>query len=120
MPIYTFENPKTGEVIEVIQKMSDPHAYIDEVGVEWRRVWHSPNASIDAEMDGSKESFLKHISNKKGTYGDVMDASREASEARVKKYGRDPVKEKYFKEYSKKRNGMKHKQDPSGNNDVTL
>ena len=119
MPIYTFENPKTGEVKEVLQRMQDAHEYKEE-GDVWRRVWTSPNASTDAEIDGSKENFLKHISNKHGTYGDVMDASREASEARIKKYGRDPVKEKYFKDYSAKRKGMKHKQDPTGNNDVTL
>jgi len=113
MPIYTFEHPDTGETIEVIQKMNDFHIYIDYDGLEWRRVWHAPNAATDAEIDGSKEAFLRHISNKKGTYGDVMDASKESSEARVKKYGHDPVKEKHFKEYSKKRRGMKHKQDPS-------
>ena len=119
MPIYTFEHPDTGEVREVLQKMTDSHEYEAE-GVEWRRVWACPNAAIDSEIDGSKENFLKHISERKGTYGEVMDASREASEKRIKKYGRDTVKEKYFKEYSEKRHGMKHKQDPSGNNDITL
>ena len=37
-----------------------------------------------------------------------MDQSRELSQKRKDKLGYDPVQQKYFKEYSKKRNGIKH------------
>ena len=39
MPLYTFQHPKTKEVIEVNQSMTDKHVYTDEKGVEWNRVW---------------------------------------------------------------------------------
>jgi hypothetical protein len=47
--------------------------------------------------------------NKKGTMGDLFDQSKELSEARKKIHGgKDPVKQKYWKEWSKKRKGKKH------------
>ena len=50
---------------------------------------------------------MEYTKNKKGTLGDLWDASREASEKRIKKYGKDPVKEKHFKKF-KKEKGIKH------------
>ena len=111
MPIYEYRNPETGEVIEVLQGMKDFHIYIDYDGLEWHRIWHSPNASVDAKNDGSLEGFMSHTSNKKGTLGDLWDASRESSEKRSKLEGQDMVKKKYFKDYSKKRKEKKHKDD---------
>jgi hypothetical protein len=37
-----------------------------------------------------------------------MDASAEASNRRSEKYGIDPIKQKYYDDYSTKRNGKKH------------
>ena len=111
MPIYEYRNPETGETIEVVQKMNDFHIYIDYDGLEWKRVWTAPNSAIDANLDGSLESFMKYTEGKKGTMGDIWDASREASEIREKREGKDGVKKKYFKKYSEKRNGMKHQSD---------
>lgn len=39
MPSYTFQHPKTSEVIEVLQSMTEKHEYFDKDGVEWSRVW---------------------------------------------------------------------------------
>ena len=111
MPIYELENPESGEIIEIVQSMKDDHSYTSPDGVEWRRVFTSPNSSIDTRVDGSLESFMRKTENKKGTFGDLWDASREASEARTKSEGKDSVKEKHFKNYSAKRNGMKHQND---------
>ena len=111
MPIYLFKHPDTDETIEVVQKMNDAHVYADENDVEWERVWVAPNSSVDAKLDGSLESFMKYTEGKKGSMGDIWDASREASEIREKRKGEDGVKKKHFKEYSKKRNGMKHQRD---------
>ena len=111
MPIYEYRNPETGETIEIVQKMSDFHIYIDYDGLEWERVWSAPNAGIDCKLDGSMESFMKYTENKKGTMGDIWDASREASALREKNKGADEVKKSHFKKYSKKRRGMKHQQD---------
>ena len=107
MPLYVFKHPKTGEQIEIVQKMDEEHIYIDKNGLKWERIWSIPNASTDSQIDGSKENFMEYTKNKKGTLGDLWDASREASEKRIKKYGKDPVKEKHFKKF-KKEKGIKH------------
>ena len=44
MPLYTFQHPDTEEVLDVVQSMTEKHFYIDENGVEWRRVWHNPTS----------------------------------------------------------------------------
>ena len=111
MPIYEYRNPETGETIEVVQKMNDSHIYIDYDGLEWERVWAAPNAGVDCKLDGSMESFMNYTKDKKGTMGDIWDASREVSEIRQGKEGKDKVKNRYFKDYSKKRNGLKHQKD---------
>jgi hypothetical protein len=114
MPIYLFKHPEKDIVIEDLQKMSDPHVYVDEDGVEWERVWTSPNAGVDSQLDGSKESFMKYTANKKGNIGDLFDASQRCSEMRKKERGKDSLKDKYFENYSNRRAGKKHQQDPKG------
>lgn len=108
MPIYAFIHPETEEEIEVVQKMNEPHVYIDENGVEWRRKWMLPNAAIDAEIDPfDKAAFSRKLDHKKGTMGELYDQSRELSEKRAQKLGYDPVKKKFLEDYSKKRRGRK-------------
>jgi hypothetical protein len=109
MPIYQFRHPEYPIVIEEVQKMSDPHVYIDGEGVEWVRVWSVPNASVDSNPDPfDSKAFVDSTRDTKGTYGDMMDRAKEASEKRIQKLGYDPVKQEYYKNYSKERNGMKH------------
>lgn len=109
MPFYTYENPKTGETIDVLQSMSEKHEYFDQEGLEWKRVFQVPNASIDSQIDPNNPvAFIEATRNKKGTYGDMIDKSAELSEKRAKDHGgKDPVKEKFFKEY-KDRVGKDH------------
>jgi hypothetical protein len=114
MPLYTFQHPDTEEVIDVAQSMTEKHFYIDENGVEWRRVWHNPNASVDTNIDPhSSKDFVEKTRNMKGTMGDLWDAAREAGEKRKKRDGEDKIQKKWFKEYSKGRKGIRHQQDPS-------
>jgi hypothetical protein len=110
MPLYTYENPKTGETIDVLQSMNEEHSYTDENGIKWKRVYQIPNASIDSQIDPhSSTAFIDATKNKKGTYGDLIDKSKELSEKRAKTYGgSDPVKEKFFKDYSSSRKGAVH------------
>lgn len=110
MPLYTYENPKTGETIDVLQGMNDEHTYIDENGLEWKRVFQIPNAAVDSQIDANNPlAFVDATKNKKGTYGDLLDKSAELSEKRAKEYGgKDPVKEKFLSDYSKKSGGKKH------------
>lgn len=112
MPIYTYENIETGELVDVIQGMNDTHEYNGENDSEiglWRRVYYSPNMSMDTEVDPFDiNSFKSSTINKKDSYNDLFARSKEASERRASKLGFDPVKEKYYKDYSAQRNGAVH------------
>ena len=114
MPTYVFENPNTGETIEVVQKMSDFHIYIDYDGVEWRRVWHTPNAATDTQIDPhNSKDFVEKTRNMKGTMGDLWDAAKEAGQKRKERDGEDKIQKKWFKDYSQGRKGIRHQDDPS-------
>ena len=118
MPIYGYKNPETDEVIEVTQSMKDEHVYVDENGLKWGRVWESPNASIDTQIDPFDIGKVLDKTNKKQTIGEMWDHSAELSERRAAKTGgEDPVRAKYLKDYSKKRKGKRH---PSANKDKTI
>tara|TARA_Y100000310_G_C20577348_1_gene761111 strand:+ start:919 stop:1275 length:357 start_codon:yes stop_codon:yes gene_type:complete len=117
MPIYQFRHPEYPIVIEEVQKMTDPHVYVDSEGIEWVRIFTVPNASIDSQPDPfDSKRFVEATKDTGGTYGDLLDRAKEASEKRTQKLGYDPVKKEYFKNYSKNRNGMKHlKEGTEGN-----
>ncbi|HIN88538.1 MAG TPA: hypothetical protein EYN05_07790 [Nitrospinaceae bacterium] len=114
MPVYLFENPETGEAVEVTQRMNDPHVYVDDDGQEWNRVWHIPNAAIDTQIDPhSSKDFVEKTRNKKGTIGDLWDAAKEAGEKRKNMDGDDKIQQKWYKQYSEGRKGLRHMDDPS-------
>ena len=112
MPLYLYENKETGEVVEILQSMSEVHEYNGEDGLEkglWRRVFVNPNIAFDTNVDDtSAKSFVNSSRNKNYSYGDLFDKSAEQSQKRVDKYGKDPIKEKQYSEYSKKTNGKVH------------
>ena len=111
MPIYSYENPNTGDIIEIVQSMHDEHEYTDDNGVSWNRIFSIPNTTIDSDIDPfSTRSFLDKT-NSRGSVGDLMERSKELSDKRKNKLGYDPVQKKYFENYSKKRNGRKHNLD---------
>lgn len=111
MPIYTYINDDTGEKIDIIQSMNDIHEYVDETGKKWRRVFYSPNASVDSvsNLDPfNTEAYVEKSGKTKGSMADLYDMSREASLKREQKIGaEDPVKRKYFDKYQQK-NKVKH------------
>ena len=110
MPEYIYEHPKTKEQITVLQSVHEEHIYeID--GVIYDRVYTVPQASIDTRIDPYSEKDFRKI--KTENVGDMWDRSRELSQIRAEKEGKDPIKEKYFKDYSQKRKGKKHGNDPS-------
>lgn len=113
MPIYLYQHSKTKEVREVIQSMNDVHEYYgdkDEPENGWVRIYTVPTASIDTKQDPfSQNQFLDVTKSKKGTYGNMLDYSKELSERRASIIGgADPIKEKYYEDYSKNRRGAKH------------
>tara|TARA_Y100001934_G_C11832267_1_gene531138 strand:+ start:82 stop:441 length:360 start_codon:yes stop_codon:yes gene_type:complete len=117
MPIYTFINPETEEEIDLVQSMKEPHVYVDENGLEWKRKWTLPNAAIDVDIDPfDKQAFKNKVDGGtgKGTVGELWDRSRELSEKRKQKLGYDPVKKEYLDKYSKERRGRKLPSNTSG------
>lgn len=76
----------------------------------WKRVWLKPQMAVDAvKIDPySPQDFVK-ATNKPGTLGDLYDRSSELAQARADKNGGyDPIQEKFFDEYAKKRKGKQH------------
>ena len=114
MPLYLYRHPETEEVIEVLQSMKDEHVYFDEEGVEWKRVWTVPQASIDTDVDPFSPTAFLEKTKGKGSIGDLMDRSKDLSEKRkeVIGEGRDPVEQTAFDNYAKARNGKRHLNDP--------
>lgn len=108
MPAYDFQHPTTGEVIEVILRMTEPHIYVDEFDVEWLRIFAVPQARVDGKINcWSQNHFVEKTKNAKGTMGDIWDRSRELSESRAKESGDgiDPIRKKAEADYSKTRKG---------------
>ncbi len=115
MPLYAFEKVKKPSVKEEFfftMKEAPKVSEIikDDKGVEWRRIFTLPFAGIDTKIDhNSPQDFVEKTGKKRGTYGNILDASKELSDKRAKERGgEDPVQKKFFKEYSQKRNGVKH------------
>lgn len=107
MPIYLYAHPETGEIKEVFQGMNDVHEYEEEV--KFKRVFTVPQASIDTKVDPfSSKDFKEKVCSKKGTIGELWDASAEMSAKRADKEGVDVIKQKALADYSKERGGKKH------------
>lgn len=116
MPTYIYQHPETNEVIEVSQKISEAHEYTDNQGVQWNRVFTVPHASVPNMTRieaGSEHDFMRRTDGFDGTMGDLMDLSKDLSNKRIEERGdgTDNVKQQFFKDYSKKRNGLKHLDD---------
>lgn len=109
MPLYIYKHPKKEQYIEVVQRMTDKHEYVDEDGVKWERVFTNPNWATDTVniSPNSEKDFLRRT-HKKMTMGDMWDASAELSEQRKQRYGYDRVKDKAIERYKKKCHGKRH------------
>jgi len=106
MPIYTYEHPDTGEIIEVVQTMNEAHVY-QRNGVTWKRVFLAPAAKVDSMENCNpfdQQDFVKRTARKGMTMGDMWNESKRLSEKRAKSVGKDPVKEKAINDYKKRTN----------------
>ena len=64
--------------------------------------------AMDTQVDPySAKDFVKATA-KPGTIGDMWDCSAELSQKRADRNGKDPLKEKFYEDYSKKHGGRKH------------
>jgi hypothetical protein len=97
--------------VSVWQSVHEEHVYEIE-GVEYSRVYTVPQASIDTRIDPYSQKEFRE-KTKVENVGDMWDRSKELSEIRAAKEGKDPIKEKYFKDYTKQTKGKKHPKDPS-------
>ena len=91
--------------------MSEPHTFTDDEGTEWQRVFVSPNMATDSDIAGadtSCEEFVRKTREKNYNVGEMWDLSAELSRKREKAGGKDHVKEKTTKAYTKKCKGKKH------------
>ena len=110
MPLYTFSNPNTGEVKDLFFNMNDDKQYTDSNGVKWVREYHSPELNATGKTDPwNSKQFVEKTGRGVGKVGDMMDMSADLSRERASQNnGIDPLKENYYKKYSKERNGAIH------------
>lgn len=105
--IYLYQNPQSGEIVEVTQGMNDIHEFYGKDGVKWNRVFTTPNASIDSKIDPFSSRAFLDKTKQKGNVGDLIDRSKELSERRKDKLGYDPILKKEVDSYKKQFN-VKH------------
>ena len=110
MPLYTFSHPQSGETIDIYFKMNEKKEYIDEHGTTWVREYYSPELNTTGKTNPwDSKQFVEKTGKTRGKMGDMMDLSAELSKERASQNnGVDPVKEKYYKQYSKERMGSTH------------
>lgn len=114
MPEYLFEHIETHEVHTAVFHMTEDKIYRGPKGKDkpetWRRVWTKPRMSVDSvAIDPYSAADYVKATNKKGSVADLWDRSKEMSLKRAdKEGGQDPVKQKFFEGYSKRRHGAKH------------
>jgi len=110
MPEYLYEHPKSKEIISIIQSVHDEHEFFDKKGIKWNRVFTAPELNTQDKLTekSSENDFARVTKNQKGNVGDLWDRSAELSDKRKKIYGEDPVKKRYFDDWSKKRKGKVH------------
>lgn len=103
MPQYEFESETTGETVIIIQGMNEEHSYAGPGG-PWKRVFSVPQAAITTDPFNQRH-FMEKTANG-GNYGDLLDLSREMSEARAAKCdGIDPVRVKKIADSKANRSG---------------
>ena len=51
MPEYLYQNPETGEVLSIIQGMNDEHKFVDDQGLEWKRIFLNPTLIVTGKLN---------------------------------------------------------------------
>tara|TARA_B100001094_G_C17955311_1_gene682675 strand:+ start:87 stop:413 length:327 start_codon:yes stop_codon:yes gene_type:complete len=87
----------------------EPKEFTDEGGTKWNREWAPPQVNGQGSIDPWSNADFVNKTAGKGTMGDLLDRSKELSDKRAQEAGgKDPVKEKYYKQYAKDRKGAPH------------
>lgn len=114
MPEYIYKHPKREKYVFVIQTMNEEHTFADASGTKWERVFTVPQAVVKERIDEfNSHQYVDITKRKKGTVGDLLDFSEELSAKRAQNTdnGRDPVKDKFYDDWSAKRHGRIHPED---------
>lgn len=119
MPNYEFQNLKTGEIETFHFSLKDCPKIGSELEIEGKKykrvITSAPYGSVDGKGTDpfNAQKFVEKTKTEgKETIGGVMDRAKELSQKRAQKAGgKDPIQQKWFKEYSKKRQGKKHPLD---------
>lgn len=102
MPVYIFQHPKTQAVKEVVQRMNEPHTFVED-GVEWTRIFVSPQAAFNTQISATdSKSFVDKTRNKNYSLGQLWDMSAELSQKREGMSGVDEVRVKAEDAYKQK------------------
>jgi len=109
MAIYIYQNPFSNEVIEVVQRMNEPHVYVDKDGVKWNRTFTKPQAAFNTQLSTTdSQSFVNKTRDKNYSIGQLWDMSAELSEKREGTSGQDEIRVKAENAYKEKTHGKRH------------
>lgn len=86
MPLYSYINDSTGEIVELLQTMGEPHQYV-LAGVAWRRLFDVPQLAMDTKVNPFSEKQFLDKTAKAGSLGDLWDRAAEMKEMREEKTG---------------------------------
>lgn len=102
MPLYSYINDETGEVVELLQTMGEPHQYVF-AGVAWRRLFTPPQLAMDTKIDPWNARQFLDKTSKGGSIGELWDRSAELKEIREEKTGQpDQIVANFEKEKGRK------------------
>ena len=102
MPIYLFQHPKTQKVIEVVQRMNEPHTYAEK-GIEWIRIYVNPQVAFNTQISATdSKSFVNKTRDKNYSLGQLWDMSAELSQKREGMSGIDEIRVKAEQSYQDK------------------
>lgn len=115
MPLYPFIQPDTGETQDIYFTMSEAPKIgttVEFEGQMWKRELTTSQLAVAGlkpiDPFSAKQFVNKTGQMKNGTMGNLWDASKELSEKRAAKEGKDPVKEQYYRDYRTQRRGTPH------------
>jgi len=118
MPNYIFQRIGAEEVKDFFFSMKEAPpigSVIFRDKIKWRRVASRPQtvfSGLKAIDPFSAKDFTNKTGQMKGTVGDLWDMSKEQSQRRAERnQGVDPIKQKYFEDYKKKKRGTPHSQE---------
>ena len=108
MPVFLYRD-RDGKIHEIVQRMNEIHEAYSPEGFKMERVFVSPNAAVDTQINpNSAKEFVAKTAKNGMTLGEMQDLSAELSEKRGGITGQDEVRQKAEDSYSAKTKGKRH------------